>query len=324
MLLVGSAALSFAGINLGREPNDYDLICYRYEFDRLVQSFIEKGYKILRLDTSKENVAMCKVRKDDNSFIVDASLIDNEDRWNIASNAHLWFERENYSVFIPNLILPNVEFENIHVIKPEVSFMMKKSHQYKSDMIHFEKTRKDILTLENRYQMFVESWLQDVYQARKDVAEGKHYKLNVKKDEFFTDNVKYVYDHDDIHEVVKLFDKPAYRYYLKDGEQVMCDKDKFFSLPVGLRNAGVFEEACVLAIERAVVPFKADFGKAFNLALKKVCTSITSGWFREYAWQNYDTIKAMGVDYRDSTVFSWEAALEYGLVRKHGYDKEMN
>jgi hypothetical protein len=27
-----------------------------------------------------------------------------------------------------------------------------------------------------------------------------------------------------------------------------------------------------------------------NKALDKVCTSITSGWFREFAWQNYDEV----------------------------------
>ena len=26
------------------------------------------------------------------------------------------------------------------------------------------------------------------------------------------------------------------------------------------------------------------------MALMKVCTSITSGWFREYAWENYDKV----------------------------------
>jgi len=28
----------------------------------------------------------------------------------------------------------------------------------------------------------------------------------------------------------------------------------------------------------------------FEMALMKVCTSITSGWFREYAWENYQKV----------------------------------
>ena len=40
------------------------------------------------------------------------------------------------------------------------------------------------------------------------------------------------------------------------------------------------------------------------MALEKVCTSITSGWFREYAWENYHRVvhmyKTLGVnDYID-------------------------
>jgi hypothetical protein len=49
------------------------------------------------------------------------------------------------------------------------------------------------------------------------------------------------------------------------------------------------EETYVLALERSLIPFpgKMQPRDAFKLALQKVCTSITSGWFREYAWNNY-------------------------------------
>lgn len=43
-----------------------------------------------------------------------------------------------------------------------------------------------------------------------------------------------------------------------------------------------------------------DYIKAAEEALEKVCTSISSGWWREYAWEHYDAVigfwKSIGVD----------------------------
>jgi hypothetical protein len=59
----------------------------------------------------------------------------------------------------------------------------------------------------------------------------------------------------------------------------------------------VLEESYVLSLERAIVPFElTDYDKrkkAFDTALIKVCTSITSGWFRKFAWDNYDDVCAL-------------------------------
>ena len=85
---------------------------------------------------------------------------------------------------------------------------------------------------------------------------------------------------------------PAYTKYMKDGAQVMTSKDKFFAANEFVRLLGVYEESCVLALERSQIPhdFKPSPRYSFELALMKVCTSITSGWFREYAWENYDKV----------------------------------
>jgi hypothetical protein len=121
-----------------------------------------------------------------------------------------------------------------------------------------------------------------------------HPKLNKAKDQFFADDgVNYVYDHDTLHTVVAVGDRPAYMEYQVEGADVLCSKEKFFSVDEHTRLYGVYEEACVLAIERAVIPYNTDPDKAFEIALEKVCTSITSGWFREFAWENYDQVLVM-------------------------------
>ena len=133
----------------------------------------------------------------------------------------------------------------------------------------------------------------------------------MKKENFFTNNVKYVYDHDTIHAAVKLLDRPAYTYYMQDGAEVNCDKIKFYEQPEIVRLCGVLEESYVLALERSVIPFKSDPDKAFKMALQKVCTSITGGWFREYAWQNYDKVLEL---YHKSYVDKFNVALSKGEI----------
>jgi hypothetical protein len=53
-----------------------------------------------------------------------------------------------------------------------------------------------------------------------------------------------------------------------------------------MRLNGVIEEACVLSIERSLVPWPnaKTPDQAFKFALSKVCSSITSGWFRSYSY----------------------------------------
>lgn len=72
----------------------------------------------------------------------------------------------------------------------------------------------------------------------------------------------------------------------------MTSKELFFAASERVRLCGVYEETCVLALERSQIPydFKPDARWSFEMALMKVCTSITSGWFREYAWENYDKV----------------------------------
>lgn len=108
---------------------------------------------------------------------------------------------------------------------------------------------------------------------------------------------------------------PAYTRYQKDGQEVQCDKNKFFNCAREIQLAGVVEEAAVLAIERSLVPHPNVWTPhfAWKFALAKVCTSITSGWFREFAYENaLDILKLYPVDYWDK----FQKDVESGLVKK--------
>ena len=179
--------------------------------------------------------------------------------------------------------------EGRHAADANVIYTLKMSHRFLKNSPHFYKTMEDIRYLRaNGATIFNEEW----YQAR--IAETYHYEhpnLDRSKDEFFVD--EYEYDHDDVHKVVAVWGAPAYESYKVPGEEVKCSRELFEALPVAVRLNGVYEEASVLSIERSLVPFadqNPDPVKVFRFALMKVCSSITSGWFREFAWENHDRV----------------------------------
>lgn len=196
-------------------------------------------------------------------------------------------------------------------------YLIKMCHRYKKNSVHFMKTMKDIHTLRDILGKAADYWMTlgsntpIIKQRIKESYDYGHPKLNVSSKEFFNgDGVNYVYEHDSIHLAVANMSedfgddeylmgyhpKPAYTFYMKDGSEVMTSKEKFMSVSERIRLLGVYEEACVLALERSQIPhgLGRDGGPtprwSFEKALEKVCTSITSGWFREYAWENYDKV----------------------------------
>ena len=54
----------------------------------------------------------------------------------------------------------------------------------------------------------------------------------------------------------------------------------------------VAEETYVIGLERFLIPVDFDFNSriAYNKALEKVCTTLCSGWFRDFAIENYPEI----------------------------------
>lgn len=135
----------------------------------------------------------------------------------------------------------------------------------------------------------------------------QHPNLNRSKSEFFdTEGVVYAYDHDTIHEAIAVLDHPAYTYFKPVDSEVYCSKEMFESLDENTKLLAVIEESCVLSLERSIIPygFKDNSREMFLFALQKVCTSITSGWFREYAWENYNQAVEL-YDQLDSQSANW-------------------
>ncbi|XKX17455.1 hypothetical protein MVUOKPPV_CDS0058 [Klebsiella phage phi1_175008] len=188
-----------------------------------------------------------------------------------------------------SLFLNNGDF----VAPVDVLYLLKMSHRYKKNSPHFFKTMNDIHFMRSLGAK-IPPELEEVFKLReKETYNYSHPNLDVKSKDFFKgDEVPYVYDHDTIHEAVAVLGVPAYKSYMKDDSEVMTSKEKFFEQENHIRLLGVYEESCVLALERSQIPFNFEVParQSFVMALSKVCTSITSGYFREYAWESFHIV----------------------------------
>lgn len=174
--------------------------------------------------------------------------------------------------------------------------LLKTSHRYLKNSPHFEKTRNDILELRSMGAVIEDEVL--LKQREKETYTYAHPNLGRDKTKFFDPReVQYKYDHDSIHTTMAIEKGvPAYtKYQPAERKGVMTSRQMFDGLPLEVRLNGVLEETYVLALERSQIPFRGTVEpeKSFKMALQKVCTSITSGWFREFAWEHYDEVLAL-------------------------------
>lgn len=117
--------------------------------------------------------------------------------------------------------------------------------------------------------------------------------LNQTNEDFFDDYVTKHFDHDYVHEYVAYYDKPLYTRLKYDYDLAKCEKKLWNKLTFEDKIKCVLEECYVIGLERFIVPKLLNkqshqpFRFAVVSALNKVCTTLTSGWFRDFAIDNY-------------------------------------
>lgn len=312
MLLVGSQAMRYwdntwAADRLDK-VQDYDIICTKEEFKSLVSS-CAKLHKLVEIQFEQgTNKAHAKFLVEGKLQVIEASFIDVKGGLQ-ESDLQIYEWMQNCDPHKEDMTICGYPAIKMMIAYPLVCYIMKMSHKYKKNSVHFNKTRLDLQKFDI---VCVPEEFQQMLAFRERLTYNySHPKLAQGKKTFFTDSVPYQYDHDTIHEAVKMLDRPAYQYYMQDGAEVMCSKEKFFELPEIVRLYGVLEESYVLALERAIIPHQTNCKRAFDIALEKVCTSITSGWFREFAYENYDKVQAL---YHESFVDKFNKALALGEI----------
>lgn len=299
MLIIGSKALHAFGLT-DRYSIDTDIICTYEELQKQV-SYLDDIQEAYPLGDNKFIVKYLQFGK--------PAILEAEIAWEGSCAEEL-------------LHLLDISTERMEFVlaKPDVQLALKMSHRFKKNSPHFRKTMDDIITLRQAGAQ-IPDYLQDWFKRREEETyDYSHPKLNQKKGEFFDSSVTYTYDHDHCHEVVAIGDEPAYKSFIKPGSEVFCDMDVFESLPLEIRLRAGFEESMVLNIERWLVPndFKTNPKQGFLMALEKICTSITSGRFREFCWENYDNIREMWDVHGEDSVTRFIDKMKKGEVRRHG------
>lgn len=324
MLVVGSRALMAHGVRIGRKPSDIDIIGTPTDVAEFQENWLIAATKKL----SEKKVVFFMRDKTIVEFEIAHPETNPTAAWLLDHYPGLGYEDRHHPITINDG--RSMLVRHAH---PEVVLALKLSHRYLKNSPHFRKTMDDILALRGlkfRVPAALEGWLKDRQKATLDYG---HPSLERNKAKFFSgDGVKYRYEHDDIHKALAVlpnpndytfqygdadFEKfPAYSYFQREGAEVSVDRDKWKILPEEVKLLSVLEESYVLALERSQVPNDYSIAPrvSFLIALEKVCTSITSGWWREYAWENYYRVLGM---YSDDYVDRFQKALADGRVRDY-------
>ena len=305
MLLIGSRALALRAPHaIRRKPVDFDFMCFRPELERWLET------DMMKVDVSSTEWVSGK------KFLVRGSP---NCEFEVAGDSN-----PSTQAVIDAVIRDPETIETSFGLVPSLDmlFLLKTSHRHLKDSPFFWKTMSDWFMLRALGASIRPEHEALLRLREKETYAYRHPSLERDKKGFFNgDGVTYVYDHDDIHRAVALFDVSAYTRFQRDGAQVAVDREKFVALPKEQQLASAVEEAAVLAIERSLVPFpgKKTPDEAWRFAFSKVCTSITSGWWRTFAYENaLDVIKlyrqrCVGPSYWET----FESAVRQGRVRKH-------
>lgn len=289
-LTIGSSGLAVPN----RKPKDYDIIA--------TPAFIESVWKDRKAKYVDDNhVAL---------FAEDQPIVDIEIAWPGSLSAELL-----------DIASTRVKVDRMGHGRADLNILyaLKMSHRFKKDSPHFYKTMLDIKYL-RALGGEIDGDISDWYARRvKETLDYSHPALNKSKGEFFTDSVEYIWDHDDIHKAIARGPRPAYINYQKPGSEVECSRALFNQVSQQIRLDGVYEEAMVLSLERSIWPYAMidqpeKWQSVFMYALMKVCTSITSGWFREFAWEHHDEVAAM---WNPDDVMKFYAAIKANRIGRH-------
>ncbi len=155
-------------------------------------------------------------------------------------------------------------------------------HKHLAKYLHRDCDADDTKILQNRTTLTQQTFPQTGPNLNKTISQ------------FFDDAVEKKYNHDWLHELYAYNEKPMYTKMQIDSTVVKCHKELWNTFSHTEKLQTVAEEVYVIATERFLVKDAAYPAKlAYYHALAKVCTTLCSGWFRDYAIDFYPDIREM-------------------------------
>lgn len=294
MILVGSRAAQYHLPNF-RKAKDWDLIAPL----KLIFAFATKYANDIEFMHPKNEWKFVGKLRTGDAFEIEVADYN-------ASAQFLWDRRIPMSTRRCNLDA-ECAFERMALEIPDLGFLtkMKRSHLYWN--VHWDKSIADYHHFLPLVKGFDEEH-EEFYKLRLAENEAKWGKTKVNldqtNDEFFAKSRKVgrVFDHDVLHEAVKYYDVPLYSACKKNHDSAMLDRTLFELWYPLQQQRLVREEAMAIALERVVIPKVIngedyDATDAYQYALRRICTNLATGWFRDFAIENWNHINTPDVDY---------------------------
>lgn len=173
--------------------------------------------------------------------------------------------------------------DELYTIKVSHSFWELQNNSWDKHMFHITKMQQAGAT-------FLPELYDILYPVWEEIHGAKQVSLEKTPEEFFTETVSRVYDHDSIHNSVAYYDEPLFNAILRDNSEVAVSREKFENLSEDEKIKLVFEEIYATALERLVIPseYKYQSQKAFAWARRKLITSFSKGWFPLWIVLNFE------------------------------------
>jgi len=218
----------------------------------------------------------------------------------------------NFLNDISTVVVDLPHFTNVKVIPFQYLALIKRAHLHR-DIKWFKHIEDYVNMIRNIQIMDVNA--SEFYKVRRSEMDTiTNVSLNMTNDEFFNKSqcsVNRRYVHDDIHAAVAIYDIPLYQSIKRDKSRAMVEYDMFCDLPFEDKCNLVREEAFVIALERYIIPDNINPNMAFLNAMRRICTTLTKGWFREFAIDYFADI----INHKHDFVSKWNSALVAGKVR---------
>ena len=302
MLIVGSKALKYNYPNLDKIPKDTDVIGSKEDALYLIESLKPISFK-------------------EGNGIISLYNIQNKDEI---------FDTNNVEVLLTDNSVANTLYiekakakDGIKYATPEILFSLKKSHIHFP--LKFKKHINDYCFLSN--ELNSDDVLKDITKIAFLETENRLGKLKTPSlmkttKSFFgqsTNFVKSYFIHDEMHEMVAHYDEPIFNRMLESKNSVNCLKSLWNNFSFEDKCKCVLEEAYVIALERKILP--SLFGgqpfltstESIEWSLMRICTTLCSGWFRQFATDNYVKIYEM---YNKNYVEDFLTKYKLGLIKK--------
>lgn len=280
MLLIGSVALRICGLanHYAKIASDIDVICTPDEHSRIAAA----GAPI----------------PGTRAFRVGAHIIDPEvARPGTSAADYIALPHDASRLVFEDSRIGIDVLGQMNVASVQVLYSLKRSHRHKPTKWH--RHIRDYHALKVDVGPAGDAYPEITAKREAETAKRKHISLKRTVNEFFDDDVSnQVFVHDHIHEAVAHREWPMFHYIRVAEDRVTCDKAKWNALDLSGQIDCVLEEAYVIALERGIIPWlfqgkqPATAESAFQWAMMRICTTLTSGWFRDFATENYPAINA--------------------------------